>query len=312
VNVVRRTKLHVWLLALASTVGCKKAGKQAAPIEGHGSAAPPAATSHAGSVVLLDATRQPASWQLQSKPVELECPVPPATGKPGQAAARPLARATPLTMCQDQASVEAACACLASSLASWGTSTGLVGAATCEAAEPHGTQAQLVIVRDTPAAPDATAAGTALVLLARRGATWSALQVVDAAPDVDLGETPNAVGAATVLAYEERPDAAGTTIWIESQNQYSETDAGEQEVRGDAALTLCAIPTAGSARASCDARIVLTAWDYSITRARGDGEDQCEVRAGYGYRATLTSAGTLTLALERGKDDAARAGSYRR
>jgi hypothetical protein len=257
---------------------------------------------------MLDA---PAGWQLQSKPVEVECPLPAATAAPAEAA-RPLARATPLTVCQQQASVEAACTCLASSLASWGASTGLEGAATCEGAEPHGTQAQLVIVRDTPAAPDATAAGTALVLLARRGTTWSALQVVDAAPDVDLGETPNAVHAATVRAYEERPDAAGTTIWVESQNQYSETDAGEEEVRGDAALTLCAIPAAATAPASCDARIALASWDYSITRARGDGEDQCQVRAGVGYRATLTSSGTLTLALERGKDDAARAGSYRR
>jgi len=308
VIVVRRTMLHVWLLMLASAVGCKKAGKQAAPIERHGSASPAAA----GSGAMLDAALPPAGWQLRSKPVEVECPLPAATGKPAEAAARPLARATPLTVCQQQASVEAACACLASSLASWGASTGLEGAATCEAAEPHGTQAQLVIVRDTPAAPDATAAGTALVLLARRGATWSALRVVDAAPDIDLGESPNAVHAATVRAYEERADAVGTTIWVESQNQYSETDAGEEEVRGDAALTLCAIPTDASAPASCDARIALASWDYSITRARGDGDDQCEVRAGYGYRATLTSAGTLTLALERGKDDAARAGSYRR
>jgi hypothetical protein len=310
VIVMRRTALHV-LLILAGAAGCKKANKQAAPVE-QGSATPPAVTSDASSAAMRDAAPAPAAWQLQSKPVEVECPSPAATAKPVEGTPRPLAHATPLTVCQQQATVEAACACLASSLASWGASTGLEGTATCEAAEPHGTQAQLVIVRDTPADPDATAAGTALVLLARRGASWSALQIVDAAPDVDLGETPNAVHAATVRAYEERPDATGTTIWIESQNQYSETDAGEEEVRGDASLTLCAIPTAASAPASCDAKIALASWDHTITRARGEGDDKCEVRAGYAYRATLTSAGALTLALESGKDDAAHAGAYQR
>jgi hypothetical protein len=253
-----------------------------------------------------------AAWQLQSKPVESECLSPAATGKPTDRAPRRLARATPIKVCQEQANIGQACACLASSLASWGASTGLEGPVTCEPAEPRGAQAQLVIVHDTPADPAATARGTAFVLLARRGERWSALQVVDAAPDVDLGETPNAVHAVTVRAYQEQTDAARTTIWIESQNQYTETDAGEEEMRGDASLTLCAIPTTQSEPASCDARIALASWDQTITRARGDGDDQCAVRTGYAYRATLTSTGTLTLALERGKDDAGRAGRYQR
>ncbi len=253
-----------------------------------------------------------AAWQLQSTPVEVECLSPAAASKPADRAPRRLARATPLTVCQQQANIGQACACLASSLASWGASTGLEGPVTCEPAELRGAQAQLVILRDTPADPATTAAGTAIVLLARRGERWSALQVVDAAPDVDLGETPNATHAVTVRAYQERTGVGGTTIWIESQNQYTETDAGEEEMRGTASLTLCAIPTAASAQPSCDAPIRLASWDQTITRARGDGNDQCAIRTGYAYRATLTSQGALTLALERGKDDAGRAGRYQR
>jgi len=167
-------------------------------------------------------------------------------------------------------------------------------------------------VRETPADADAAAGGTALVLLAKRGATWSALQVVDSADAVDLGETPNAVHAATVRAYEERPQAGRTTIWIESQHQYSETGAGEQEVRGEAALTVCAIPTAASEPASCQARIPLAGWDHTVIRAHGDGEDRCDARSGFAYRATLTSAGVLTLVLASGVDDGGRAGRYQR
>jgi len=216
---------------------------------------------------------------------------------------RPLPRATPLTACQQLTSVDAVCKCLASSVSQWGAAGGLEGTVSCEPAQERGTQAQLVVVQEQPADPDKAVGGTAFVLVAKRGASWSALQVVETAGDVDLTVTPRAMHSATVLAYEER----GTTIWVETKNQYSESGGGESEVRGEAALTVCSI----GEPAAC-ARVPLAGWDYSSTSAHGDGDDTCEVRSAFAYRAALTSAGVLTLVLAAGVDDGGHAGRYQR
>lgn len=213
---------------------------------------------------------------------------------------RSLAPGSAISACQDLASVDEVCKCLATS----SKATGIEGNAACEPAKERGTQAQLVVVQGQPADPDAAAGGTAIVLVAKRGEKWSALQVVESAGDVDLTETPRAVHGATVLAYEERD----TTIWVETQNQYSETGAGEHEARGEAGLTLCRIPAAAAERAVCNARIPLAGWDYTQTVA----DDQCDVRSMFAYRAMLTSDGTFALVLAAGVDDGGRAGRYQR
>lgn len=215
---------------------------------------------------------------------------PPRSLPPGQA----------ITACQDLASVDEVCKCLATS----SKATGIEGKATCEPAKERGTRAQLVVVQGQPDDPDATAGGTAIVLVAKRGEKWSALQVVETADDVDLTVTPKAMHAATVLAYEERD----TTIWVETRNQYSETSVGDHDVRGEAGLTICRIPSAVGERASCNARIPLAAWDY--TQAVAD--DQCEVRSMFAFRAVLSSDDTLVLVLAAGVDNSGRAGRYQR
>ena len=208
---------------------------------------------------------------------------------------RTLARGTPIADCQQLASVDAVCKCLT------GKAVGLEGTLACEAAKEKGTNGQLVVVQEQAADPDKAVGGTAFVLVAKRGEKWSAMQVVETAGDVDLTETPNAMHGATVLAYEER----GSTIWVETQNQYSETGGGEREVRGEVGLTVCNATT-------CTARIPLAGWDYTVTLAHGDGDDKCDVRSAFAYRATLTSAGVLTLVLAAGVDDGGRAGRYQR
>ena len=220
------------------------------------------------------------------------------------AAPRPLPRATLLTACQQLASVDAVCKCLVSSVAQWGTAGGLEGTVSCEPAKQRGTQAQLVVVQEQPADSDKAAGGTAIVLVGKRGESWFALGVVETADEVALTETPNAMHAASVLAYEER----GTTIWVETTNQYSESGAGETEIRGEVGLTVCRI----GEPASCATRIPLAAWDTSSISAHGEGDDTCEVRSAFAYRATLSSVGVLTLALVAGVDDGGRAGRYQR
>jgi tetratricopeptide (TPR) repeat protein len=209
-----------------------------------------------------------------------------------------------LTACQNQASVDAVCKCLATSVAEWGKAGGIEGKVTCEAAPEHGALGALVVVQEQPADPDAAVGGSAFVLVAKRGETWSPLQVVERADGIDLTVTPKATHTAKITAYEER----GTTIWVESQNQFSETGGGEREVRGEAGVTTCDVGAPGS----CAARIPIATWDYTQTLAHGDGEDQCDVRSLSAFRATLTSANALTLVLAAGSDDGGRAGRYQR
>jgi tetratricopeptide (TPR) repeat protein len=216
-------------------------------------------------------------------------------------APRALSRATPLTACQQQASVDAVCKCLVTSVAEWGKAGGLEGAVSCEPAKEKGTQSQLVVVSEEPADPETTAGGSAIVLVAKRGASWSALQVVETSDEIDRSVTPKASHTAEINAYEER----GATIWVETQNEYSETGAGEHDSRGEAGLTICGAD-------GCAARIPLATWDSTRTLNHGEGEDTCEVRTGNAYRATLTSAGVLTLVLAAGMDDGGRAGRYQR
>jgi len=302
-----------WVLALALTAGmagCKQGKAKPPPAApGDGGAAPTASADATPAAPPTDAAATATdAWELRSTPIAPDC----GAARPGAAdgpvaagEARRLARGTAIASCQKLPSIEAVCDCLASSLEAWAPA-GLAGKGTCEAASQRGTDAQVVVVSSAPADPAATAAGTALVLVARRGDAWSALQVVDAAPDVDLTETPRASHGAELVAYAERPGRAGTLVWAQSQNQYSETDAGEQTVQGGAALTLCAIPAAADAPAACYAAVPLGTWDFTYAGA----DDRCDVRASTLYAARLDASGQLSVVLTAGTDDTGRAGRY--
>jgi hypothetical protein len=269
-----------------------------------GSAAPPA-----GSAAAVPA------WKLESQPVELSCgPEPlalPAAAAQVDAGERSLPRARAIGPCRDQASVDAVCKCLAASVESWAKQAGLSAPASCTPAPQGSAVARLVEVKSQPSDPDAVAAGTAFVLVAAHGGTWSAINIVEAAPDVDLTETPRASHGATIAMFETRPRDGATLVWVQSRNQYSETDMGEQDVSGAAALSLCVVPDAADQPPYCHAPIKLAAWEYFFTIAKANRDDACKVRNTGVMSASLDSTGALTVRLDRGVDKAGHAGRYR-
>jgi hypothetical protein len=148
------------------------------------------------------------------------------------------------------------------------------------------------------------------VFTAAHGKAWSAVDVVEAAPDVDLTQTPKATHGATITGLEVRPRTDGTLVWIQSQNQYSETDMGEQEVQGAAALTLCVLPSDAAQEPYCYAPVKIATWEYTFTIANADRDDACKIREAAVFSASLDSSGALSVRLDRGTDKAGSAGKY--
>ena len=200
-------------------------GKKRAPEGDKGSAALSGDAGAAGSAAAGDAAEaSPKKWQRESAPLELDCdgapakpagknPSKPAAAAPAEPAAPPLPRAELMKECQGQASVEEACGCLAMAMTPSG------GVASCEVAEPEprerepkarSERGRLESVWSGAGERDTLDKGRTLVLLARRGSTWSALQVVDSSDEVDRTETPQTSDLATVRRYEELPFGGGT------------------------------------------------------------------------------------------------------
>lgn len=317
-----RATLVVMLFAIAC--GAKKTGDDRSGSAG--SAGPAAGTAAPGSATPetppVGSAAPPAgsaaaapAWKLESQPIELSCgakPLPiPAAATPADTGERSLPRATAIAGCRDQASVEAVCKCLATSVDSWARQAGLSAPASCAPAPQGSDVARLVEVKSQPSDPDSVAAGAAFVLVAAHGGTWSAINIVEAAPDVDLTETPRASHGATIAMFETRPRDGATLVWVQSRNQYSETDMGEQDVNGAAALSLCVVPAAADQPPYCHAPIKLAAWEYFFTIARADRDDACKVRNTGVMSARLDSSGALTVRLDRGVDKAGHAGRYR-
>lgn len=276
---------------------------------GSGSASSePAGQPPAGSAAAVPA------WKLESRPVALMCgsrPLSiPAAASPAPASERALPRAQPIAACQDQPSVEAVCSCLTGSVEKWVTGTGLTAPVSCAPVPQLDPAARLVELHTTPSDPDSVAAGTAFVLVAAHGPAWSAVGVVEAAPDVDLTTTPRASHGASITSFEARPRPGATLVWIQSQNQYSETDMGEQQLTGAAQITICIVPTAAAQAPYCHAPIKLGGWDYTFTIAKADRPDACTLREAAVLSASLDSAGSLSVHLDRGTDKTAAAGRY--
>lgn len=306
-------RLGFGALALVGAIvgqGCKGRQAQPADRQAPGSAA---ATPGSGSAAAGSAGEGSAvAVLLASRPAELTCGpkplrVPAATPAAG-AAERALPRAVAITACRDLPSAEAVCACLVASPDPWIQGTGMSAPVTC-APSPHGNAtARLVQLTGAPADPDIVRPGTAFALVAARGATWSAVAIVEHAPDIDLTETPKASHGASIARFETRPHGDATLVWIESDNQYSETAMMEQEVNGTAAVTICVLPRA--APPTCYAPIKRAEWDYTFAIAKAGQDDACEVRSAAAWSVQLDAAG-VSVRLDRGADLTAAAGRYR-
>jgi hypothetical protein len=300
--------MYRWLAlaGLVLVVGCKKT----APVEdklakGSGSASSSEAPA-------IDAAVAVPAWKVESQPVDLPCgdkplalPAPVA-GKP--AADRVLAHAEAMTVCQDQVSVAAACTCLAGSIDKWGA--GLSAPAECEPEKPSDPRAQLVVVSSNPTDPSSKSGGEAHVLVARHGAAWSAIGVIETAPDVDLSETPKASHTAKITRFESHPLGDAALYWVESRNQAQEKSMGDLEYNGAAQATICVVPNAATAAGFCYAPIKLGAWEYAFTIAKADQADACSIRTAATFSAVL-EASAVTVRLLHGTDSETTAGLYR-
>ena len=229
----------------------------------------------------------------------LPLPPPQPTAKPS--ADRPLGHGDPITQCHDQPSVDAACTCLLGSIAAWGATFQLAAPATCKPV-PGAPDAQLVEIKDTPADPEAKHGGSALVLVAKHGAAWSAVTVVDAQGDIDLTQTPKLGESLTLQAFEPHPTATGSLLWIQTRSETHEADMGDHDLDGGVLGTVCTL----GAQPSCYAPLKLATWTYTWTPAKGT----CEIAKLSARSASLDATG-VTLQLEHGSDADGIAGRYR-
>jgi hypothetical protein len=214
-----------------------------------------------------------------------------------------------MTECQGQSSLDEACRCLAKTAAKWGATPSSPSMAECRVMEPRGKEAQLVEVWAKAAESDSFIPGRSVVLVARNGETWSPLQVVEVSTDVDLDETPQATNTIKINKYEELPYRGGTLIWVQTQTQSSEWSTGEQELTGDAGLTLCSVASDQGTR--CSARLAIATWDFTLVPDRNGSQDKCQVREATSYRVALESSGALAIVLGSGADTNALVGRYR-
>jgi hypothetical protein len=275
------------------------------------------------AVLLLGCKKEPApagtptaaapAWKIESQPIELPCgdqplALPPPAPGAEPAAARPLAPAPPIAACHDLASVAAVCSCLAAAPTGWAQGVALSPAAECAATSFASPEAQIVEVRSHPADLAATAGGQAFVLVAKHGATWSALAVIDGASDVDLTTTPKLSQRAAITRFEQQPIAAGALVWIESRTESQERSMGDLDRDGAARGTICVLPAA--AAPSCFAPLEVGAWTYAFTVAKADSADACTAQKVVTYAATIT-AGAAELRVAHGADADRLAGRYR-
>lgn len=214
---------------------------------------------------------------------------------------RTLPPATTLKECQGKASVVAACECIRKAE---GTSTAM-----CETEDPKGMEGQLVTVWDKSSESDSFVPGRRTILLVKRHGTWSPIQLVASSNYVDLAETPHATEASKIVKYEELPFRDGTLYWIQSENEYSEWSTGEQDVRGEAILTLCMVSNLGAGTTNC-VQLSIGKWDYTIAPDRNGSDEKCQVRQAVSYRLTLGSSGTATIVLSGGVDSKSLVGRY--
>lgn len=292
-----------WLLVLVVVLGCKKGngGDKHTPATGSGSGS--------GS---QEVAPPPPAWTIESQPVDLMCADKPlALPAPAGATAAPAPRALPhgdaIHACQDQASVAAVCDCLVKSIKDWGGDLGLSPAVECEPQPPANTDAQLVEVSSKPADDSSTSGGEAFVFVARHGATWSPVAVIEAAPDVDLSVTPKASHTATLDRVASHATTGGTLYWLESHHEAQDKDVGDTDHDGDAHGTVCLVPSSGAP--TCGKPLVLGTWSYAFSLPKADQPDACTIGKVSTFTATVDPTG-VTLKLAHGPDSGGQAGRY--
>lgn len=284
-----------WALVVAFLVSCKKGGLESSPGSAAGSA--------------KGSTAPAASWKIDSQPVELLCgskplelPAPAATAP---VADRPLPHAA-MTSCQNQTSVVAVCNCLTKSVKDWGASLGLSPSVECELQPPANADAQIVEISRNPA-DDSTSGGEAFVFVAKHGAAWSAVAVIEAAPDVDLSVTPKASHTAKIDRVEAHAIANGNLYWIDSHHEAQDKDMGDTERDGEAHGTTCIV--AANSAPYCSTPLVLGAWTYAFSLAKAGQPDACTITKVSTYAATV-DATAVTTHVVHGSDDGGVAGRY--
>jgi hypothetical protein len=293
---------------VAVLAGCKKAAPvedKPAPGSGSAAATPPVAPPDAASATA-------PAWKLDSQPVELTCddkPLKlPAPGTVKPPVDRTLGRAGAIAVCQNQASVAAACSCLAASVDKW--AGGISAPGECEVQKQSDPHAQLVKVSSNPPDGATKSGGETFVLIARRDATWSPAGIVEVAPDIDFSETPKATQKATIARFESRPLADGTLLWIESRHETQEHSAGDLDQDGAAQATICVVPGAAASPAFCYKPLALGSWVYSFTTAKAGDPSACSVSSAATFAVSL-EPGSATVRLTHGSDSEGLAGHYR-
>ena len=293
----------LWFLAVVVLVpSCKK--PQPAADTTSGSATPVAAAPNA-------APQAPPAWTATSHPIELSCGDSPLVLTAPQSAATPASERTlkhgdAIAQCHDQASIEATCDCLAKSIAAWGTTFQLAGPATCTPQPNAQPDAAVVQLQDNPADPDSKTGGTALVLVAKRGSSWSAISAIDAEGDIDLTQTPKLTESAKLVAFEAHPIASGSLYSIETRSETRQSDMGDHDIEGGVVETFCAIPRDAHAAATCYAPLNLGTWSYTWTPAK----TSCEISKLAIFAASFDATG-VTMRLDHGSDADGIAGHYR-
>jgi hypothetical protein len=293
---------HRPLFVLSATVAALACNKKPTGEPAAGSATPVAQSADAA------AAAAPA-WSATSRPIELACGDGPLTLTPPQPAGSPPAHSfkhgDALSQCHDQSSIDAACDCLAKSIATWGKTFLLGGPATCTQQPNARADGAVVLLQDNPADTATHTGGSALVMLAKRGATWSAISVVESSADIDLTQTPKLTGSLKLVAFDEHPSASGSLLSIETRTETAQSDMGEHDLDGTASATLCVVPSDAHAEAFCYVPVSLGSWSYTWTPKEGS----CEIKKLATFAAAYDPTGVM-LRLDHGSDGNGVAGRY--
>lgn len=176
----------------------------------------------------------------------------------------------------------------------------------CEATEGAGERGQVVSVL-APAAADSDLFVQQLVLIAKTGATWSALQLVEVANAVNPDEEALTNEEAKVSVYEELPYRGGTLHWVQTVSETTRMVEQDSMKQGHSWLTICWVRD--KAAPTCS-RFGLAEWDYAFNSGYLEAA-RCDIWKFVHYRVDAKSSGEVHLVLEAGVDEKALVGRYR-
>jgi len=273
--------VRILLFCALATPACKKAATEPASGSAVANPAPPSDDS------------SPA-WTAASHPVALACgdaalPLPPPQPATKPAVDQQLRPGTAIVDCHDQASVDAVCSCLAKSITTWGRPFLLSGPAECVVQPRAQPNAAIVKLTDDPTDTSTKTGGSALVMVAKRGGSWSPLSVVATQGDIDLTATPKLTAALELVSFDAHP---GSLYSIEARDETRQSDMGDHAIDGGVTATLCSTTTG-----TCYEPLKLGTWSYTWTPK----EAACQISTLSVFAATFDATG-VTMRLEHGSD----------